>query len=316
MYWKNDWLSYGFDGDLNQKVKPYPTAVMHFDIKKTITRPIKTFSEELLLNAQAITERFPGTHDLMLSGGVDSEIVLRCHKILNIPINVFVAKYTEGVNELDFYQAMETCRIYDVKPTIIDLDLRKFYESGEAYDFYSIVPVHKAGDLIHLKIISMLDNMPILADGINIDSCYYDSSGGSWRIKFEEKFWQTTSYGHSVDRPIIPKWHDYSPELTMSILNFDLIELDHMHPPPWKPDRMEQLKYIMNNHHLGVRIRDKLGGCEGNSFKSDYLPPEEGGLLYPEYMRNFPQTDPAHVWFNNQRFSNYEYTVQEFKELM
>ena len=123
-------------------------------------------------------------------------------------------------------------------------------------------------------------------------------------------------YGNAIDRPIITKWHDYSPELTMSILNFDLIEINHMHPPPWTPDRMEQLKYIMNNHHLGVRIRNKLGGCEGNSFKSDYLPPEQGGLLYPEYMRNFPQTDPSHVWFNNQRFSNYEWTIQEFKELM
>jgi hypothetical protein len=305
MFWKNDWITYGYDNDFNQKVKLTPTSKWNVKIKKTITRPIKTYREELLLNARAITERFPGPFDLMLSGGVDSELVLYCHKTLNLPINVFVAKYADGLNELDFHEAMKTCGIYDVKPTIIDIDLKKFFESGEAYDYYTRSYCAAPGHIPHMKIIDCLDNMPILADGMHIDSFRVNDKKSPWKIALPEKYFAQTVRCHYDNRPLIHKWTDYSPELTMSILNLNLHKWKKhkLMSPPFNSDSLDELKYIVNNIHVGTRIRPKLVGYERDNKTSKKV---------PQFMLDFQDQCMS----SKASWSTYEWTVDELRKLM
>jgi|TARA_B110000881_G_scaffold209820_1_gene216524 hypothetical protein len=310
MFWKNDWLTYGYDGDFNQKVKLTPTSKWDVKIKKTITRPVKTYHEELLLNARAITERFPGPFDLMLSGGVDSELVLYCHKKLKLPINIFVAKYADGLNQLDFHEAMETCRIYDVKPTIIDIDLKKFFESGEAYDYYTKSYCAAPGHLPHMKIIDCLDNMPIMADGMHVDN-FRTNKKRLWQFTLPEKYFAHTVRCHNDNRPLIHKWTDYSPELTMSILNLNLHKWKKhklMSPPiDFKSETvanyLNELKYIINNLHVGTRIRPKLVGFERDNSTSEKVPP---------FMLEFQEQYMS----SNASWTTQIWTPEQFKALL
>ena len=308
MFWKNDWQTYGYDGDYRQKLKLSTSSVWDVKIKKTITRPVGTYYDELLLNAQAIAERFPGKHDLMLSGGVDSELILYSHLKSKIPINVVVGKYKDGLNEADFYQAMETCRIYDVKPTIIDLDVKKYFESGEAHDIWTKNYARAPGMLPPMKIIEKLDNMPIMGDGMNIDSFMVDEPRGPWKLGVSERWFVWTVHCAAIGRPIIAKFFDYSPELTMAILNLNLHKLKNQKPIRAHPraKKMEKLKYIVNNEHFGTRIRPCLSGYEKCNTINETV---------PQFMLDF-RDEPQHQDMDSNPCHSKFWPVDELKKLL
>ena len=95
MYYRDSWFTWYYDG-AEYGPKLHPESKFEITFKKVITRPLKSYREELLLNTQIIADTFNGPFDLMFSGGVDSEVILRCHKELGIPINVFIFRYENG----------------------------------------------------------------------------------------------------------------------------------------------------------------------------------------------------------------------------
>ena len=73
MFYKNNWLEWQGEGD-NFK----------FLLKQTVTQPVMNYFDELFENARNIRDITSGPLDLMFSGGIDSEVVLRVYKELNI----------------------------------------------------------------------------------------------------------------------------------------------------------------------------------------------------------------------------------------
>lgn len=261
MFWKNDWLQYSYDGVNNLKIKNTPSSVWNLSIKKTIDRPIKSYQEELILNAQAVREHFSEPFDLMLSGGVDSEVVLRSFILAKIPINVFTFKFKEDINKHDLLEAFKTCDIYGVKPKVIEFDLKKFLEQ-DAETMWSKAHFAGAGYMINMKLIEHLDNIPIIGDGINADN--FDIQKNNCDIVIYEKHFAGAVYGNAIGRPIISSWYDFSPELTASFLDLRLHKWKKhkLMGPPFTNDKLHELKYINFNKLLGTRIRDKFFGWE------------------------------------------------------
>ena len=261
MFWKNDWLQYCYDGVKDLKIKKTPSSVWNLSIKKTIDRPIKSYQEELILNAQAVRDNFAEPFDLMLSGGVDSEIVLRSYILAKIPINVFIFKFKEDINKHDLIEAYKTCDIYGVKPKVIEFDLKKFFEQ-DAESMWPKAHFAHGGYMINMKLIEYLDNIPIIGDGINADN--FDIQKKNCNVVIHEKHFAGAVYGNMINRPIISSWYDYSPELTASFLNLNLHKWKKhkLINPPFTNANLHKLKYINSNKLLGTRIRDKLFGWE------------------------------------------------------
>jgi hypothetical protein len=263
MFWKNDWLSYHYNDSVDLKYKSTSDAVWKLNIKKTIDRPVKSYYEELLLNAQTIRDSFSEPFDLLLSGGVDSEVVLKCHLDLKIPINVFVFKYKNDINKPDFHEALKTCDIYGIKPKIIDFDLKTFIEN-DAYDIWKTGYFNSPGNLVNMKFIEYLDNIPIICDGINADN--FVLSKKSSKISIYERHFSMSSYSNIIGRTVISAWYDYSPELVLSFLNLNLHKWKKhkLISPPFDYLTLHKLKYINFNRTVGTRIRKKRIGWEKN----------------------------------------------------
>jgi asparagine synthetase B (glutamine-hydrolysing) len=124
MFYKNNWLTWYYN---EVAYGPKTTLDSKFDIKitPTITRQVKSYKEELLTNASLIRDSFNEPFDLMLSGGVDSEVILRCYLELKIPINVFVFRYENNYNLPDVTHALRICKELNVTPTVIDFNFVK-----------------------------------------------------------------------------------------------------------------------------------------------------------------------------------------------
>ena len=207
-----------------------------------------------------------------MSGGLDSELVLRSYVEARIPINVFIAKYNDGINAVDFHEALTTCKIYNVTPTIIDCNLKKFIEN-DAHDMWNLGYFASAGYMVMMKLIESLDNIPIICDGINADN-FRRSSKTQCDIVIYEKHFSAAIHGNTINRPLISSWYDYSPELTAAFLDLNLHKWKKhkLITPPFNNANLHKLKYLNSNKLFGTRIRKKQSGWESGLRDGSLVP--------------------------------------------
>jgi hypothetical protein len=79
---------------------------------------IPSFEEALLHNAKSTIDHYPNEQfDLLYSGGIDSELVLRTYKALGHPVRVNIFRYENDYNIYDVSHAVVTCEALNVPYT-------------------------------------------------------------------------------------------------------------------------------------------------------------------------------------------------------
>ena len=260
MFYKDNWLAWTYDG-VKFGNKTTPQSKFELQIKKTVHRPLKSHKQELLENTKVIRDSFNEPFDLLFSGGIDSEIVLRCHVELKIPINVFIFKYENDYNCHDVRHALRICEELNVTPTVIDFDLAKFFET-DAYDIWKMGYFHKAGMLPHMKMIEYLDNIPVLGLG-QPDWSFKDSK---WQFNLNESDHSQSIYGVAINRLMLACWFEYSPEVILSHMQLPNMQRLINNAVPG-----DQFSFDVNKYYLykkiwpEIQIRVKRNGFEGNN---------------------------------------------------
>jgi hypothetical protein len=257
MFYKDNWLSWTYDGVKFGK-KLFPKSKFEFQFNKSVNRPLKSHKEELLENTRVIRDSFTEPFDLLFSGGVDSEIILRCHVELKIPINVFIFKYENNYNYHDVRHALRICEELNVTPTVIDFNLQKFFET-DAYDIWRTGYFLKAGMLPHMKMIESLDNIPIFGLG-QPDWSFEDHK---WQFNLNESDHSQSIYGVAINRPMLACWYEYSPEVILSHMQLPNMQrlIDNAVPG-------DQFSFDVSKYYLykkiwpEIQIRVKRNGFE------------------------------------------------------
>lgn len=218
MFYKDNWLAWTYDGvKFGNKITPQ--SKFEFQINKTILRPLKSHKQELLENTRIIRDSFNEPFDLLFSGGVDSEIVLRCHIELKIPINVFIFKYENDYNCHDVRHALRICEELNVTPTVIDFNLQKFFEN-DAHTIWKSGFFAKAGRLPHMKMLDYIDNIPIMGDG---DPAWVFKDN-RWLYELSETCHSQSIYCNIIKRTALCDWFEYSPKVIASHMNLEKMQ--------------------------------------------------------------------------------------------
>jgi hypothetical protein len=276
MFYKNNWFSWTYDNGLEYGPKLHPTAEFKLVLKNTITRPIKSYYEELLENGRIIRDTFSGPLDLLFSGGVDSEIILRVYQDLGIPINVYIFKYENDYNLPEYTQALKSCNKLNVTPKIIDFNLQKFFEN-DAYDIQQKVFAVESGRLPHMKLTEYCDGLPIIGSGepyIRRTSRDLNKKY-PWVFELDEKCHHWSVYHKTINRPCITDWYEYSPELILSYFNLPYAQHllnDEVHG---KLSNESTKCEVHQEYWSDLDLRQKLVGFEGpnpNKFKPPVQP--------------------------------------------
>lgn len=276
MFYKDNWLSWTYDDGPLYGPKLTPQSTFKITLSNAITRPIKSYYEELLENARIIRDTFSGDLDLLLSGGVDSEVILRTYCDLKIPINVYIFKYENGYNLQEYNRAISTCSELNVKPRIINFNLEKFFEN-EAYDIWTKVYSATSGWLPHLKMTEYCDGVPIIGSGESyIRRTSRDlSKKFPWVFELDEKCHHWAVYHKTINRPAITDWYEYSPELTASYFTLPFVQDLLNDKVPGKLSNESTKAFVHQTYWPTLQDRTKLIGFEGaeQQFKNPGVPP-------------------------------------------
>lgn len=295
--YKNNWISWSYDG-IELGKKTHPSADFSLTFNPIIQSPVKSLREELLNNAKLIRDTYTGNFDLLLSGGADSEVVLRVYHELKIPVNVFVFRYEKEYNYRDVAYAQQICQELDVKYTLIDFNLQKFIEN-DAYNLWLECYPSNVARLPHLKMLDYLDNIPIIGSG----EPEWFKINGKWLFELSEGSFIQQIHQYHKGRVVLADWFNYSPEVTASYMQNPLVwNLINDKFSPYK--KSAEIKWQVYNYCWpALKMRTKLIGFEGKG---------DSGTIEPEFMREFNQTYIGNQTSNTRLF----YTNNELINLL
>lgn len=291
----NNWMSYSYDGvEYGPKTKDDSMFTLNFNHPTTSTI---TYKEALYQNARMIADNFTGPFDVCLSGGIDSEVIVRVFNDLKIKQNICIFKFEDDHNIRDVTNAVTLCNNLNIKYQLIDFNLKKFFED-DAIFYAEKIKSAKAGRLPRLKWIDMLDNIPVLGDGEpywirNLKDDFTKKS--EWSYHLSEDGYASACYSKLIDRVVISDWYEYTPEVLTSYYELPLVKELLADKVPGKQSTYSSRFKIHQDIWPDVIYIPKLVGYEGATKN-----PGE----YPDFMMDFQN----HIL---SKYSNADFCISE-----
>lgn len=235
----------------------------------TCQRKTDSFRQECLNTAKLIRQQVIGEIVLLLSGGIDSEVVLQSFIQEKIPIKIAIMEFKDGLNAHDVYFARKHCDRYSIKPYIFSLDLLNFWENdllNYAEPVYSPSPQL----LPHMWLMDQVDGYPIMGSGECLlvkrrpDNYIPGTSPYEWdEWDLYEKEKIASWYRHLIvrNREGCAGFFQYNPEIILSYL---------LDPTVRKMTNCEFIgkltsessKHLIYSNHFNLEERDKYHGFE------------------------------------------------------
>lgn len=162
---KNNHLNYGYTENF---LSDHPNSVFYLGLGAIENRPLKSFAEECQLAAQDIYQRSDGRKIYVtLSGGVDSECVLRSFVNAKVPFEAAIMQFDDDMNWHDVRPAVQLCESLNVTYTILNLNVFDFLDSGlhlkYAKDFKLASPMIATHVWLAEKILKDLQGLPVFS---------------------------------------------------------------------------------------------------------------------------------------------------------
>jgi len=269
---RNGWLTWSFNG-VPYGLRKSKDDVYKFTINsQIIDEPIKSYKEELYNNARLMRDYHVGKFDVLLSGGIDSEIVVRTFKDLMIPHNTYIFKYENNINYRDVSSAVEIATSLNIPYKIIDFNLEKFFNT-EAYAIFQKSGCIRAGRLPHIKFFDYLDNIPVMGDAEPYWSRVLQkdySKKSNWIFPLNEANHASSIYLQSVGRPNVCDWYEFNPNLIKAFNELPLIQNLINDKIPGKLSCWTSRTPIHAEIWPDIKHKHKLTGYEGDNFTGVY----------------------------------------------
>jgi hypothetical protein len=265
--YKNNWLTWSYDSVIKGN-KTHPSAKFELHFKPTIFGKVESYYDELVNNAKLIRDTYTGKFDLLLSGGVDSEVVLRIYHSLGVPINVFIFQYENNYNYRDVAHAKRICEELNVKYKLIDFNLEKFVEN-DAHDLWLECYVANVCRLPHLKMLEYLDNIPIIGTG----EPEWHKINGKWLFELSEGSFTWQIHQYHKGRTVIADWYNYSPEVAASYMHLPIVQQLFNNNFYNHKTTVAIKGQIYQQYWPSLELRTKLVGFEGDGPTYNIEPP-------------------------------------------
>jgi hypothetical protein len=295
-----NWMSYSFD-DIEFGIKTKNTKNFKINFNKKIQQPLPTYKDALYNNAILMRENYAEPFDVCLSGGSDSEVVVRVFKDLKIKHNTFIFRLEDDLNYRDVQNAISLCHQLNIPYSVIDFNMRKFFEN-EAYDLFSKYLTTCVFSLARIKWFDFLDNIPIFGEGEpylkrQLEADY--SCKSSWIYDMSESVYSYSIAAKRMNRIAIGDWYEYTPHILLSSFQLPIIKSLVNDEIPGKLSNRSS-KSLMHNHIWPeMQYKPKLIGYEGHG--------EQG--TYPDYIKEFERhlssVSDTEIWYSTSQLENF-----------
>lgn len=289
----NNWMSYSYDGIEHGKKNLNSLFLLKFNCQN---KPLDiSYKDALYRNATLMRDQFNDTFDLCLSGGIDSEVVVRIFKDLGITHNTFIFRLEENINANDVTNATVLCENLGITYKIVDFNLKEFFEK-DAESYVDIIKTPRAGRLPRLKWIELLDNIPIFCEGEpywtrdSIDS----QTKSLWSFHFDEDAYTNSRYAKIINRTAICDWYEFTPEVLWSFKQLPLVKQILNDEFPHRLSTWSNRYSIHKDIWTDIKYLPKLTGFEGRGLPGsmpDFMTEFQASVLSKYSSRNITLTE-------------------------
>jgi hypothetical protein len=152
---------------------------------------------------------------ILLSGGLDSEVVLHSFIANKIFPKVAIFRYEQNLNLHDINYALRLCAARGISPQIIDINVRSFFDN-QLLDFAYITKCSSPQLNLLMHYANNVDGIPVIGAGEN----YLVRKEGKKEVYDleESRVISLYKFFENTNREAIPAFFQYTPEAMLSFL--------------------------------------------------------------------------------------------------
>ncbi len=218
---------------------------------------------------------------VLFSGGLDSEVVVQAFLFAGIPVRVAITRFADDLNRHDIAYAIRFCESHQVPYRMLDIDIRRFFESGAALD-YALRATCVQPQLLHtMWAMDQVDGYPILGSG----ECYLvrraaepgeagaTRKGGIWEMLEKERIAGWYRHLLAAGRAGCAGFFQYDPSNMLAFLRDPVVAALCEDRLPGVGDTAA-VKGVVYRRHFLLEPRPKFHGFENVLHLDDTLRPE------------------------------------------
>lgn len=299
----NNWMTYSFDDGPIFGKKQHKDSVFKLHFNPTPVNDI-SYYDALFYNGRMVADNFAGPFDVLLSGGIDSEVMVRVNHDLGIKQNVFVVKLEDNLNIRDVEYARLICRDLGINLKIIDWNLKRWIEN-DAYTMYQQTFSPNIARMVRFAWYDLFDNTIVMGEGEpywirELGSDY--SKKSKWHLSWVENYFMSSIYAKQIGKVVIGEWHNYTPDVVMAYHKLPFAKKLINDEFTGKTTSWSSRVEIHQNLWPDIKPRPKLVGYEG----------PEG---YPGYKPEFLQKFQDEV-MKDTSDTGYKFSVEDLGSLL
>jgi hypothetical protein len=220
------------------------------------------YHDELLRIADLVNKDFGKDLVVFLSGGTDSEIVIRNFLDIGIKPRCVTLKFKDGYNNDDVSEAEAIAKELDLKLEIINFDVKDFYYSGQAEEFGQALQCTQITylmvyyNILKLGVPAVMGGEVLLSKSISLNDSF-------WHYTFREnEDASAIRFSNKFNIPLVNEWFSYTPEVLLYYLECPQIQQLVTTTNNFKLSSVSSKNDILRSYLPAVRAKKKTHGFE------------------------------------------------------
>ena len=272
----NNHLIYYYNDDTAQRWRHNDNDTTHMRVGGCERKPFSAKIEWTRI-ARLIADQYPDI-TVFMSGGLDSEIALRCFISAGIQPRLATVRFPDGKNDYDIGPMMEMVRSeFDLECHVIDFDPEEFCLSGEYQEVAARYQAYSFYQQMLLRVAERYSAPMITVDEIELEktSCLdFDTGQADWIWNFIKKEDQDGVWRRFADKTGIPalnNFYTYTPESMLAFLRLPTTAALIRDQIPYKYSWTSSKMKIYSEAGFRFRPRPKWHGMENYMHVWDYV---------------------------------------------
>lgn len=221
-----------------------------------------SYVEELYRTAELVRKDLGNDLVLFLSGGTDSEIVLRNFVHNGFKPRCVTLQFENDYNASEVAEAKAIANDLDVDLEVIDFDVHDFYYSGEATEFgEQIQCTQLTYNMVYKSVLKL--GAPAVMGGEALLTRQVNTGNSFWYYTFREN--EDASAMRFTDKfkvPLVNEWFSYTPELLLYYLENTAIYELVTNKYNFKLNSASSKNVILKELYPYTRTKEKTHGFE------------------------------------------------------
>lgn len=220
-----------------------------------------SYANELHRTAELVRKDLGNDLVLFLSGGTDSEIVLRNFVHTGFKPRCVVIRFENEYNASEVAEARAIANELGIKLEVIDFNVHDFYHSGEAKEFGNQIQCTQLTyNMVYKSILKL--GAPAVMGGEALLTKQVSTTDSYWYYTFREnEDASAMRFTNKFNVPLVNEWFSYTPELLLYYLEHPRIK-ELTTSTNYKLTSASSKNDILKELYPNFRTKKKIHGFE------------------------------------------------------